>query len=439
MLSSWSQCDGAKPACRRCAHRHVPESCHYEVHAKTAKEQMIREIQRLQRKNEYLEEVKDSLGEKNGWIEQIMRSLKNDGQGNEIIGRLKRGDSHEAIAEWLGRPLVGSKNEALSPTTEYEVSQAIERYHRSLVENHDPRFWTNVTTEADLIEHLVKLYFTWIHPVHMLFDQDHFLSSFKNCSDAYCSPALVNVVCAMSCHLLHDTRDDDEQTQSGIESLRKDFLKESKFLMKHADVEKMTSIQTYAIMFLVELGCGNGLLASSHLRLAVESLIAKQTSEQTSEAEEVTAWGILTLHTYVTSPERSIPGCEAHESSAWSGLTYQKPAAPISTRASPFTNIAIDQDEGRWNMYCQPGDSNMELGSRDTYDRQGFATQTACEHAKLYRIIHESILVYCGARGKVSAKALLDCFQRYVEWKDGLPPSLRSIESQPLPHVLFLQ
>ena len=54
--------------------------------------------------------------------------------------------------------------------------------------------------------------------------------------------------------------------------------------MKDANFEKMTSIQTYAIMFLVELGSGHGLIASSHLRLA-------------SEAEEVTAWGILTLHT----------------------------------------------------------------------------------------------------------------------------------------------
>lgn len=269
---------------------------------------MIREIQRLQRKNEYLEEEKDTLGEKNSWIEQIMRSLKVNGQGSEIIRRLKRGESHQSIAEWLGRPLVGSETQAVSPTTEHKISQAIEQYHRDLVDNHDPRYWTNVSTEAELIKHLIKLYITWIHPVHMLFDQEHFITSFKDCSDAYCSPALVNIICAMSCHLLHDTREDDEQTKLGIESLRTQFINESQSLMKHADPEKMTSIQTYAIMFLVELGSGHGLIASSHLRLAVESLIAKQTSEQTSEAEEVTAWGILTLHTYVARPQEM--GCD---------------------------------------------------------------------------------------------------------------------------------
>lgn len=265
---------------------------------------MIREIQRLQRKNEHLEEEKDSLGEKNSWIEKIIASLKDDGQGNEIIGKIKRGESHRAIAEWLGRPLVGSgtSTEALSPTTDFQIGQAIEQYHRNLVENHDPRFWTNVSTEAELIEHLIKLYFTWIHPVHMLFDEAHFMSSFKDCADVYCSSALVNIICAMSCHLLHDTGNDDEQTKSGIQSLQTQFTNETKSLMKHADCTKMTSIQTYAIMFLVELGSGHGLIASSHLRLAVESLIAKQTSEQSSEAEEVAAWGILTLHTYVASP-----------------------------------------------------------------------------------------------------------------------------------------
>ena len=270
---------------------------------------MIREIQNLQRKNEDLEEEKGSLGERYSWIDQIMRSLKDDAQGIEIISRLKRGESHKDIAEWLGRPLVGPGDEALSPTVEHQISQAIHQYHRNLVENHYTRYWTNVSSEADLIEHLIKLYFTWIHPVHMLFDQEHFLSSFKNCSDSYCSSALVNIICAMSCHLLHDIRDDDEQTKLAIENLRTQFIKESQSSLKYTDFEKMTCIQTYAIMFLVELGSGHGLIGSSHLRLAVESLTAKQTSEQTLEAEELTGWGIMTLQMCVARPKGCLISC----------------------------------------------------------------------------------------------------------------------------------
>ena len=90
-------------------------------------------------------------------------------------------------------------------------------------------------------------------------------------------------------------------------------------------------------------------------------------------------------------------------------------------------------------MYQEPGDSNLELGYQNTDDRKSFATLTACEHAKLYRIVHECILVYCGSRGKVSANSVLDLYHRYIVWKDGLSPDLRSVEDQPLPHILFLQ
>ncbi len=283
------------------------DSCVYEIHAKTAKEQMIREIQRLQRKNEDLEEEKDTLGEKNSWIEQIIGSLKENGQGPEIISRLKRGESHRQIAEWLGRPLITTAGgvavdpHTLSPDTERNITEAIHQYHRRMVKERDPRYWTNVTPEASFIEHLVNLYLTWIHPAHMLFDEERFMASFRDCSDTYCSSALVNAICAMSCCLLHDELgENNEQTVVGIALIRDKFMDETRALMRNAEVGKMTAIQTYAVMFLVELSSGRALIGSSHLRLAAESLLSKSTSEQSSESEEIAAWGILTLHTCVS-------------------------------------------------------------------------------------------------------------------------------------------
>lgn len=283
------------------------------MHAKTAKKQIICEIQRLQRRNEHLEQEMDTLGErnehleqetdllgkKNSWIEQIIRSLQDDGQGDEIINRLKRGESHQAIAESLGRPLVGKSNAPLSPATEHKISQAIGQYHRDLVDNHDPRYWTNVTRDPQLIEHLISLYFTWIHPVHMILDERQFMSSFRNCLDLYCSHALVSIICAMSCHLLHDIDADDDQTKDAVDSLRDRFIDESRGLIRNVDYHRMATVQTYVIMFLVEFGSGHGLIATSHLRLAVEVLMEMQSSDQSQEAVKVGTWGILTLHTYV--------------------------------------------------------------------------------------------------------------------------------------------
>ena len=280
------------------------------MHTKTAKEQMVREILRLQTKTKQLEGVNNTLEEKNNWFESIMASLKDDGHGSEIISRLKQGKSHEAIAHWLGRPLP-QEITSLSPNAERSFKSAIETYHRDLVDNQDPRYWTNVSLERDLIEHLVKLYFTWIHPVHMFFDEANFLESFKNCSDVYCSSALVNVICAMSCFLLQTAWRTDkiggqieglslEDTQAAISFLRDQFMAQTKNALNDADPQKMTTIQTYAVMFLVDVASGKGLEATAHIRVSTEGLTAKRSKEQSSEAEDIAAWGVLTAHTYVT-------------------------------------------------------------------------------------------------------------------------------------------
>ena len=258
---------------------------------------MIREIQRLKQKNVDLEEEKDTLGEKNSWIQQIIESLKDNGHGIEIIDRLKRGESHQSIAKWLGEPLlIPEIAPDMSPTTERSVSQAIQQYYHDLMQEHDMRYWTSVVSEGVAVEHLVKLYLTWIHPVHMMFDENHFVTSFRDCSDEYCSSALVSVICAVSCHLLHDDRDDDD-INDGVDILRNQFMQETRRRMRDLDDGEMTTVQTYAIMHLAEFGSGHGLIATSHLRLAVESLIDKQNSEHAEDLDRVATWGILTLHT----------------------------------------------------------------------------------------------------------------------------------------------
>lgn len=121
--------------------------------------------------------------------------------------------------------------------------------------------------------------------------------------------------------------------------------------------------------------------------------------------------------------------------SAWSGFMYQKPNAPVSTRAKMFPGDILGSDEGTasWRVYKQPGDGH------NVSERSYSTVMTASENAKLFRIVHESILVYCGNRGKVRAQSLLDVYERYIGWKDDLPHVIQDLANEPLPHVLFLQ
>lgn len=262
---------------------------------------MVREIHRLQKENESPGEQNDTLGAKNEWIEQITRALKIDDRGAEIIRKTKRGESHRSIVEWLGRPMTRS-TQNLTPASDFQLGQAIEDYRRGLIENHDPCYWTNVTRDASLINHLISLYMTWIHPTHMLIDENQFLLSFHDCLDTHCSGSLVNAICALSCRLLHNGWDDDGETKGGIDSLCLQFMDEVGSLTKTADRYSMTTCQTYAVMFLVELGLGKSQAATAHLRLAVEILAVRQPmfeEEPFSDSDEVASWGILSLHTYV--------------------------------------------------------------------------------------------------------------------------------------------
>ena len=284
--------------CGRCSQRQTGETCHYDIHVKTAKDQMVREIQRLQNENSRLAEEKANLDATRSDSDQIIQTLKDDGHGVEIINRLKRGDSIRTIAQWLGRPLRPGGQD-LSPTAQKKIDDAMYGYREAMIERNDRTFWTMVTSDTRVIDHLIQLYITWIHPVHMLFDENHFLTSLQNCADTYCSPSLVNAICAMACHLWHPKDDNTEIAATMVIDFRSRFLNEAKIMLKDVDHSKMTNIQCHAVIALTEIGSGLGLMAGTRLRLAAEAMLTKSMHEQSEQAEKVSQWGIVTLLTFV--------------------------------------------------------------------------------------------------------------------------------------------
>ena len=121
-------------------------------------------------------------------------------------------------------------------------------------------------------------------------------------------------------------------------------------------------------------------------------------------------------------------------SRVWAGFTYQKPAAPISPRLEAFRDVGLDKPDAFWQPYKSPTDTT-------TSERPSQAIETAKEFAKLYQIIHETINVYCGSRGKVTATGILQIYERYLHWKKSLEMRLdpTSPSNNLLPHVINLQ
>jgi hypothetical protein len=194
----------------------------------------------------------------------IFKALQSDSQAPDILRALKNGESHESIAESVSCAPT-EEQERLSPINS-PPSPSGASYHRPQIL---PGFsWTTVTQDSAVLGHLFQLYFTWVHPVHTLFSEGHFVESYNARKPQHCSSQLVNAMCALACHL--HTRPED----NAVDSDRLGILFAKAFRVSFEPSDKSTtSIQAAAVMFLVELGRGFGLRASTYLTLASDHIV----------------------------------------------------------------------------------------------------------------------------------------------------------------------
>jgi hypothetical protein len=247
-----------------------------------------------------IKQIKD-LKSKDRLAEQIFSALSSDDQVPEILQRLKNGETHHAIVKWLGQaPL--DDFDPTSPETSVHSNSAIEGSEQEMTgikttDNFEDRHivhWTTVTVTKAITDHLFQLFFTWVHPVHTLFSEGHFADSYKNHRRGqYCSSILVNAICAMACHL-HTGLGTD---QMAIEQLQTDFLTALWSEIDPSD-QNLPTTQAFAIMFLIDCARGQGLKASTYLKVATEGLsnVATIDLDDFSDVLKVTSRGIGCLN-----------------------------------------------------------------------------------------------------------------------------------------------
>jgi hypothetical protein len=91
--------------------------CVYEVHAKRAKADLIKQLKALEGKNDLLERILDALSA--------------DEQVSAIIQRLKNGDTYDSIVKWLDpaptRKQVNQPHDVVDPGfgSEYEMRRGV--------------------------------------------------------------------------------------------------------------------------------------------------------------------------------------------------------------------------------------------------------------------------------------------------------------------------
>lgn len=315
-----SQCDGVRPdTCSRCLGRNI--NCIYEPHTKTHKDDLLREIESLrednaglQDKKDKLEETTDNLMQKNqglkeasDWMNVILNVLGNDGHDQEIIKRLRSGESHHTIASWLGNQREITSMFDWIPASQRNLVDVIKRVESKyegaadLIRPRDTEDtewrWTRVTSSQKLIRHLIDLYLTWVHPVHMLFSEVKFLESFQNNNMSYCSHALVSAICAMASHLLDDLGDTPLERDVDTAALHELFMDEARVKLVPDEYSIITSVQAFGVMFLADLSSGKARKATGYLRAAVDTLKALGSDSASPDVLEILTWGLHSLNT----------------------------------------------------------------------------------------------------------------------------------------------
>ncbi|KAL8733265.1 MAG: hypothetical protein Q9181_003660 [Wetmoreana brouardii] len=150
-----SKCDGLKP-CQRCISRQMQHSCHYEIHSKAAKDQLMGEIRRLRQENHGLVQRNLDLSESNELLKIIFQSLKDDRQCQEVGRRLKRGDDHQSIADWLARYSIDTSGQ-IPPVLGQQFVGGVGGDLRNCAIDQSPFVWSDGGNNTALLEQLMTL------------------------------------------------------------------------------------------------------------------------------------------------------------------------------------------------------------------------------------------------------------------------------------------
>ena len=180
--------------------------------------------------------------------------------------------------------------------------------------------WTKVTSDPDLILHLLNMYFTWHYTYFTTLSKELFwhdfslgnvLRSVKRKTE-YCTPLLVNAMLALGCHFTSWPQARSDAKNSA--TVGDHFFREAKRLILENDEHenpRLATVQALALMSVREAGCGREargwVYSGMSFRMAYDlGLNIDSGSSNLDDAEidarRITIWGCFLFDKYAYSP-----------------------------------------------------------------------------------------------------------------------------------------
>ncbi|KAK8109418.1 Fungal specific transcription factor [Apiospora kogelbergensis] len=287
-----------------------------------------------------------------------------------------------------------------------------------------PDTWTNVTTDTNLVQHLLALYFCWEYPTFASLSKEHFLKDFLDGRHRYCSPILVNALLALGCRFSTqpNTRaNPDDPYTSGDH-----FFKEALRLMyRESNHHTLMTIQALGIMSIREASCGRDseswYYAGQSVRLALEMGLHKvdENGDQDEMAvQAATFWGAFALD------------------HAWSLATGSLPQCSCFPQLPPKPAIINDIESSLWVPYTDDGSDVLGAPLQRSCEQPSNVRSVYKCFCELSELVHQSLYVLHSPGRPVTSRDLLNIYTQYLNWYDRIPEVLR-LGHNFTPAVLF--
>jgi hypothetical protein len=295
---------------------------------------------------------------------------------------------------------------------------ATERFHT----------WTNVTTDTDLVKHLLSLYFAWVHPFYLLFSEEVFFHGLNGKKPKYCSPLLVNAILATACNF--SDRPEARADPNDPSTVGNHFFAEAQRLLREVERSSLTTVQALGILSMRQAMIGdenNGslyvwqMMAMSvqlGLHLSYSPNANGQITPTELEARRVTFWGCHIIETSYAICVGRVSSFTRH------AIQLEKPV------------LRENLESKIWKPY---GDPRFPGGTAE-HEQPSFTYTLLLHHGLLIEIVNDIVFWFYAPRDRRTSRKLLGFYERFKTWYRNLPECLAMKDGQPtLPQVITLQ
>ncbi|KAF1966006.1 hypothetical protein BU23DRAFT_518635 [Bimuria novae-zelandiae CBS 107.79] len=466
-----SKCDGTTPACSACAAVYNTE-CVYDPNSDHRRKGVYKkDIEGLKTRNSTLQTLIQAIlnypeDEVASLVQQIRTCESLDAVAENIIAKENGEDVDDEEVSPLGTPIAQTafESQLSGKMGELRLEDGSTRYiggtshliymgganndtdSLASLTGMDPypqvedplTSWTTVTSDPELVRHLINMYFCWHYSFFTTLSKHLFMKEFQlgkpppgsRRKTEYCTPLLVNAMLALGCHFTswpaaRAVRDDSATAGDH-------FFKEAKRLILEDDLHEvpaLTTVQALALMSVREAGCGREakgwVYSGMSFRMACDlglniDVPSKGKIDETEEdARRITFWGCFLFD------------------KCWSNYLGRLPQLPRAIVTVPKPEVFPGEESEIWSAYTDSGVSQAHSQPSRT---RAVAIQISklCEiSSDLMNYFYNPIDMDKAKAKQSELKKLSEIHQRLETWRRELPKELEPKEGG-LPSMLVM-